>query len=242
MTLIYDGSFEGFLTLVYDVYYQKLQPKSIIKTKNSNFIFDDSLELITDENKSQKVAQAIKNKFPKDNLQTIYNCFLCDCYDFEDDLLAYIKIGFTSTHSLQNINIQPVKNICDMENELLRIAHKMKGFLRFEELDDGTLYAKFENKFNVLIFLAKHFLMRLNNQKFIIHDIKRNIAFIKNEALCSILNIDSYEMPTLSQNEEDFKKLWKTFFNSITIKSRQNYKLQRSQVPLIYRNYMSEFN
>ncbi|MDZ7819563.1 MAG: DUF4130 domain-containing protein [Aliarcobacter sp.] len=47
--------------------------------------------------------------------------------------------------------------------------------------------------------------------------------------------------PNYSQNEEKFQKLWKSFFNAVSIKERENKKLQQSQVPLIYRTYMSEF-
>lgn len=117
----------------------------------------------------------------------------------------------------------------------------MEGFLRFEELEDNTLYAKIETKFNIVYFLGKHFFKRLNNQKYIIHDINRKIAFIKNEQFLGIQNIASFEEPKLSKNEEKFSKLWSEFFKSISIESRKNEKCQKNMVPLLYRTYMNEF-
>ena len=38
MILVYDGSFEGFLSLVYDVYYEKLAPIKIYKTLQNEII------------------------------------------------------------------------------------------------------------------------------------------------------------------------------------------------------------
>ena len=48
-------------------------------------------------------------------------------------------------------------------------------------------------------------------------------------------------MPKLSKNEKKFQDLWKLFFKQVSIKERENKKLQQNWVPLIYRKYMSEF-
>jgi probable DNA metabolism protein len=117
----------------------------------------------------------------------------------------------------------------------------MYGFVRFEELEDKTLYAKIETKFNVLPFLGRHFYKRLSTSDFIIHDIKRNLAFVKSNKDAQIRSVASFEAPTLSQEEEHFKRLWKVFFQSVAIKERENKKLQQNFVPLLYRTYMSEF-
>ena len=37
------------------------------------------------------------------------------------------------------------------------MTHKLTGFIRFEELEDKTLYAKIESKFNVVYVLGRHF-------------------------------------------------------------------------------------
>ena len=54
--------------------------------------------------------------------------------------------------------------------------------------------------------------------------------------------VADYEIPLRSESEEKFQNLWKTFFDSVAIKSRKNKKLQQQTVPLIYRTYMTEFN
>jgi len=118
----------------------------------------------------------------------------------------------------------------------------MTGFVRFIELEEGTLYAKVETKFNIVYFLGKHFLKRLNNQNFIIHDIKRELAFIKSDSFTGMQSVASFDIPQYSKDEEKFQKLWKTFFDSVAIESRRNEKLQSQWVPLIYRVYMNEFN
>ena len=166
---------------------------------------------------------------------------MCDSKSFEINLLKYTILGFRKKNELFNINNKEVMFLQELQKELFRHVHKMYGFTRFEELEDGTLYTKIETKFNIVYFLGKHFYKRLNNQKFIIHDRNRKIAFIKNESFLGVQNISSFEEPIISKDEDKFKKLWKTFFHSIAIQSRENKKCQQNFVPLLYRTYMSEF-
>ena len=241
MILVYDGTFEGFLSLVYEVYYEKLKPIKIYKTLPNEIIFEEIKSIGTMELYSIKVLDAIKTNFPKELIQRILNIFMCDSKEFEMALLEYIIIGFKESKQLYNINNSCVFFLNSLEKELFRNVHKLTGFIRFEELEDGTLYAKVESKFNVLYFLGKHFLKRFNNQNFIIHDLNRRIAFVKINETFSIQEVAFFDEPNYSSNEQKFQKLWKSFFNGVTLKERINPKLQQQLVPLLYRTYMNEF-
>jgi len=242
MVAVYDNSFEGFLTLVHDVYYKKTNLSSIKKEKSTLCLFEDVYEVITDQVKSEAVLKALKNKFMKKNFERILHVFMCDSKDFEMDLLCYIVRGFKSQEELQNINTPCIFKLHALQKEFFHVYHKMSGFLRFEELEDSTLYARLEVKYNILYLLGKHFSKRLNNQNYIIHDIERNLAFIHTQEFTGVRKVADFDLPIHSASEEKFQKLWKTFFQSVTIQSRENKKLQRQTVPLLYRTYMSEFN
>ena len=241
MILLYDGTFEGFLSLVYEVYYKKLKPTKIYKTLPNEILFEEILEINSSKESGIKVLNAIKTKFPKEILEKILNIFMCDSKEFEMALLEYIVIGFKDSKQLYNINNSCVFYLNSLEKELFKNVHKMTGFVRFEELEDGTLYAKVESKFNVLYFLGKHFLKRFNNQNFIIHDLNRRIAFVKINETFSIQEVAFFDEPNYSSNEQKFQKLWKSFFSGVTLKERINPKLQKQLVPLLYRTYMNEF-
>ena len=241
MILVYDGTFEGFLSLVYEVYYKKLKPTKIYKTLPNEILFEETLEINSSKESGIKVLNAIKTKFPKEILEKILNIFMCDSKEFEMALLEYIVIGFKDSKQLYNINNSCVFYLNNLEKELFRVTHKLTGFIRFEELEDKTLYAKIESKFNVVYFLGRHFLKRFNNQNFIIHDINRKLAFLKIENDYSIKEVTFFDEPNYSSNEQKFQKLWKSFFSGVTINERTNLKLQTQMVPLLYRTYMSEF-
>jgi len=241
MVLLYDSSFEGFLTLVYEVYYQKLEPAFIHKKTPKNLYFDRIYIVETDMDKAKKVFTALKKTFSQSHLNTIYHIFLCDSKNFECDLLSFIQLGFKDKASLSNITIASIFHIQSLEKEYLRLAHKMYGFIRFEELDDKMLYAKIETKFNILMLLGNHFKKRLGNHSFIIHDMTRSLAYICDNNQSVIKEVSAFVTPTNSDAEIHFKKLWKTFFHSVTIENRKNQTLQKQLVPLLYRAHMSEF-
>lgn len=241
MILVYDTTFEGFLTLVYEVYHQKYTPTAIEKKSVNANLLDEIREIEYDEQKSTQVFTGMKKHFSKEELHRIANIFLCESAAFEMPLLEYIKLGFKSSKELRNINHNEVFFIQNLHKELMRHTHKYTGFLRFSELEDGTLYAKIESKFSLVYLLGRHFAQRFNNQNYIIHDIERALAFVKFEESMSVRNVAEFETPELSKAEEKFTKLWQTFFKAVAIESRKNKNLQRNLVPLVYRKYMSEF-
>lgn len=241
MILVYDTTFEGFLTLVHEVYYKKYKPHAIHKKDTTPNLLDEIIDIEYNEQKSTKVFQGMKKLFCKNEINRIMNIFLCDNEAFEMQLLGYIKIGFKDKNELKNINHREVFYIQNLHKELMRNTHKYSGFLRFAELEDGTLYAKIESKFSLVYLLGIHFSKRLNNQNYIIHDIERALAFVKFEDNKSVRNVADFDMPVFSNEEQKFEKLWQTFFKAIAIESRSNKNLQRSLVPLIYRKYMNEF-
>ena len=131
MILVYDGTFEGFLSLVYEVYYEKLKPIKIYKTLPNEMIFEEIKIVETIKSNAIKVLNAIKAKFPKDIVCKILKIFMCDTKEFEIDLLEYIIVGFKDTKQLFNINNSCVFFLNSLEKELFKNVHKMTGFTRF---------------------------------------------------------------------------------------------------------------
>ncbi len=172
MRVVYDGSFEGFLSLVHDRYYKKLSPSEILRQMPQTLLIEDIYEAEYSEANAMKVFASLKEKFEPKNLQTIQNIFMCDHIAFELDLLSFVVEGFKSQRELQNINNPAIFRLRSYEKQLFHNYHKMSGFLRFVELEDGSLYAKIESRFNLVYYLGRHFKKRLNNQEFYIHEKK----------------------------------------------------------------------
>ncbi len=241
MTYVYDGSLEGFLTLVHQTYMTKKSATRIIKSPLEWNLVEETETIITNRTYAKKVLQSLQEKFEKRYFERIFHVFMCDTRSFERPLYDYIILGFRDRKNLADINHPSILYIEKLEKEYFRYLHKMYGFVRFEEIADGTLYTKIEGKFNILPLLGRHFMKRLDGQEFIIHDTQRNIALLSENSTFRIERVvESYEPPR-SMDEKKFQKLWKTFFKSVAIAERRNPKLQKQWVSLLYRRYMTEF-
>lgn len=202
----------------------------------------DEREIIeTDFETAAKVSKSINERFPKKILERIFHVFLCDDMPFELDLLLYLRMGFKDLSLIHDLSHPVVYAVEGYQKRLLTTIHKMYAFTRFEMLDDGMLYAKIAPPRNVLPLIGKHFVKRLKSEHFIIHDIKRGLICVWDGQNLQLHPILEASEPTLHEDEKHFQKLWKTFFDTVAIESRKNYKVQRNFVPLLYRELMSEF-
>lgn len=241
MTWLYDGSFEGFLSMVYESYLTKSVPDTIAAGNTVPSLLDECRFITTDETLASKVALSIRERFSKPIVERIFHTFLCDDSNPERDLLLYIRLGFKHTHHLEDYAHPIVYAIHAYQRRVLSTLHKMNAYLRFKELDDHTLYGKISPPRNVLPLMGKHFQTRLRSETFIIHDTQRSLALVADNGRLRIEHIERYTEPVRSADEKHFNALWKTFFARVAIESRINTKLQKSHVPLKYRTYMTEF-
>jgi len=116
-----------------------------------------------------------------------------------------------------------------------------KGFVRFKELADKTLYAKIEPEHNVLPLLTGHFRARLGGFNWVIHDARRGTAALYFSGKLIYAPLTQRRALEFAGKEEEVQRLWRHFFRTAAIKERTNPKLQRQNVPLKYRRHLTEF-
>jgi probable DNA metabolism protein len=134
-----------------------------------------------------------------------------------------------------------VINVHNLSDKVSKERHRLLGLLRFQEVGD-VLYAPLTPDNDVIELLADHFTDRMKNEKFIIHDKKRNKAVIYNREEWMIRDFEYQEDVFVSQRERNFQEMWKGYFDHIGIKERKNPLLQRQFVPTRYRKNMVEFH
>src|SRR5689334_15634424 len=100
--LVYDGSFDGFLSAVFDVYDYKFTNVSF--TPEANYqknIFDQSHIVATSEEKAGRVWKGLEQRLSAEALNQLYKTFLSEIKDIESVLLAYIQYAFRSKVSIE---------------------------------------------------------------------------------------------------------------------------------------------
>lgn len=244
--LIFDGSFEGFLTSIYEGFYLKSMEIEIhsIYSHVANFL-NMEVTIITDEDKASKVYNSVKNKLNGDTLKNLYYLYLYDDNEAFTLGFKYLKLAFKYGSS---INLAKNNNIIILVDKFSRRvtleAHKFTGFVRFTEIGPLTFYSKIEPDNNILPLLVDHFAMRFNDENFIIHDAKRETAIVYNKQEAIIVPFSNSQAEKIIHNSKDeiYSSLWKSFYKSTTIKERLNPRLQRNYMPKRYWKNLNELH
>lgn len=173
-------------------------------------------------------------------LKTLYLYLLSDSKEVCDDVIYFLSLG-NLENKLENYVSDPIlERIYKKALLVSREIHRMKGLLRFREVEGGYLYAKFSPEFNITFPLAFYFSKRLRNEKLLIHDLTRNtVAFCyKGKTYSSIIH---GKIPNITYIEREISQLWLKYFDEISIQDRLNLRIQKQKVPLKYRKSIVEF-
>ena len=118
--------------------------------------------------------------------------------------------------------------------------HRLKGFIRFKETANGILYAPCSPDNDITELLCPHFVQRLSNVPFIIHDVKRNKAGVSDGKRFKIMTTETDAILNLSGDEKKWETLWKNYYRAVNIKERKNKKQQDNLMPVRYRKFLPE--
>lgn len=152
---------------------------------------------------------------------------------YNNNFLNYLTVPYVY-HTFQCM--RPVK----------REAGHLFGFLRFKELSNEVMFATINPNNNVLTILMDHFENRFPLQNYMIYDEVRDIAALHAAKQSSILithpQLDEPVLKNYSASELQYEELWKEFFQTIAIKTRENPKLQQNNIAKHYWKNTIEFN
>ncbi len=235
-TFLYDGTFYGLLTIVFDCFYHKTLPVKIYPKNNyiPNFL-DKTIEIMTNEKKSQRVFDGIYKHIGYQALYNSFYAFLSNAPHKEIDILKYLCDGFEIGPKINDrITLSYVANVMAMRKRALSECHRLKGLLRFVETNQHIFYASIHPDNNILEPLGHHFMRRLSSQDFVIHDQNHHLCFLYHDDQYQIIEDTCFQLPDLSQEEEMYQKLWQTFFHTISIEERKNPRCQMQFMPKKY--------
>ena len=243
MDYLYDGTFEGLLTCIYQHYYNEKASGIYCRDRYQANLFFGCSVVQTDESKADRVYEAIEKKISTDDLRRVYRVFLSSDPAKENKILNYIRLGFREGRTISRLHSHPV--VFDMQQCEQKVSfevHRMKGLIRFSVLSPGEiLYCTIEPDHNVLELIAEHFADRYRNDPFIIHDKRRNKAVFSQHGSWYVSDFRGEELPDISEEERDYRLLWKKYFDTIAIKERINPACQKRFMPVRYWKNLTEF-
>ena len=249
-TLVYDGSFEGWLSTVFDVFEYKLTDVDIVSNAmQQNSLFGEEKTVVSDSIKAERVWTGLRKYLSSNAMKEIFKAFLSEQKGCENQLLAYARYAFQKKESVEQDFTHPaVLYVSQTAKKVHREKHRMEAFVRFQQTNDGLFFATVEPDFNVLPLIRKHFADRYADQRWLIYDKKRKYGLYYDLYKVDIVSVDMHEGEspknavsfTLDEKEELYQHLWQQYFKSVNIASRKNMKLHIRHMPLRYWKYLVE--
>ena len=255
MNYLYDGTFEGFLTCVYEHYYSEKAHDIAPQTDFQETLLTRSKVIKTDPQKSDRVYNAIICKISRRDLLRVYKTLGSIVEDREMKCLRYLRLGFKIGDKIQLLHGNPI--VHDVEEadrkvgfeiqrmiELIRFnVVRPAGSLQNTQDVQEILYAPIEPDNDVVEFLIYHFKDRYKNDPFIIHDKKRNKAVVYGSGEWYMTEFaDVANILTFTDDEMQYQELWKMYFDTIAIKERINPKCQKNFMPARYWKNLTEID
>src|SRR4051812_24219951 len=180
---IYDGSFAGLLTAVFEIYEKKCADASIVaRDRMEGMVFLENTEIISDDQKAQRVWKGLKNRLSEEAMKNIYWSFLSEIKGIETVILNFAKYVFGSSESIEdNFGNAAVLAVSQAARKVGREKHRFEAFVRFEALGDDLFYAPIDPDFNVLPIIIPHFKRRYPAMNWIIYDTRRRYGIHYNQ-------------------------------------------------------------
>ena len=235
----YDGTFDGFLCCVYDSYVYKESPIGF-STDEGFLSLYEVRSVATDHAHSRRVYRGIVKR-SAEAASILRRAFLTCMENKELQLYAFVRRLFRDGSGFLKDLSDPVcyplhAAIRHMNGEL----EKLRGFVRFSDYG-GVLGAVIAPKNRVLPLLRRHFCERCAGECFFLYDRTHREVLLYANGVSRIAPLAHLELAAPDETEVHYRRLWKTFFEAVSIPERKNPRCQNTFLPKRYRGVMTEF-
>ncbi|WII94552.1 TIGR03915 family putative DNA repair protein [Moraxella haemolytica] len=251
VALVFDGSFEGWLSVVFYAYEHRLIGRHItVVAKHDEIphLFLTTLQVPTDEKKALRVLDKIRQIL---DLRQVIWAFLSEDATIYTHLLSVVvhQLDHPNKNVMQNYAHPDVLAVHQCIKKVGRERHRMQAFVRFECTDNDVYFAKVNPDFNVLPLIGDFFAKRFADQSWLIFDVVRGYGIFYDHTnpkagVREVVDIDQGLLDDSStihgEKEPIYQRLWQAYFRHVTIKERINTKHHIAQMPRRYWQYLTE--
>lgn len=249
-TFLFDGTFDGFLSVVFEAARLKLSVHDICTEQcYTPSLFGESRVTISDSTQAERVWTSLGQRAGSEIANMVRAAFLADKPEGPLILWRYLQRIFHAATS------EAGRNILDADchwvyataRKVTHEAHLLTGFVRFQATAESGKIALIEPEYNVMELIAPHFVRRFPGESWMIVDTRRGIGiqFDTQELHTFFCNPDTlpkaHGKVTIPGIEADpLESLWLQYYHSINIEERRNPKVMCRLLPRKYWKYLPE--
>lgn len=257
--VLYEPSFEGWLSAVFYVYSNHLQDDTSLQLIAQDCyvpsLLAHTISVETNANHAERVLTKLNQLLGRSGMRNLLWGFLSEKDNIGTTLFQVVKyaINYPSRHIMDDLGNLNVLELVQTVKSVGREKHRMEAFVRFEHTVEDIYFARVEPDFNVLPSIGEHFRQRYQDQHWAIYDLARGygIYYDKSQstpkhpaALQTITELDEAVLRNPasihSEDEQRYQRFWQGYFTNVNIKERKNPRLHKQYLPQRYWKYLSE--
>ena len=240
MIFVYDGSYEGFLSAVFDAYSLKIKPLNI-SAASGDIQIDLGGKFHYVEAADEKADRLIAGMEKIGFADKVLFAFLSWMLNKEMTIYRYIIMGFNLKEKILTLTGNDIVNkVNDMCSQTANEKYRMRGFLRFSVMKNSVHFAEISPKNNVLPLIMPHFSRRMGTMPFLIHDMTYKQVGLYDNLEWFICSSENLILPGLHSDEEKYRKAWKLFYDTTAVEGRENLEYRNKKMPARYHKHITE--
>ena len=246
----YDGTFPGLMSVIFEIYASKNEPRSIQRLyRSSEGLFSNTIYIATDETHSKRVLRGLGKKLSAVAVKNLYKTMLTEIPGAEMHICGMIKHALASEKNIEtDYRNQHVSEVNRLSRKVNKEVHRMHAFVRFQLTKDKIYVATITPDYDVIPLIGTHFEQRYQDQEWLVYDIKRDYGLYFNQKNTTVVQLNN--MPSdgkkkcsekvLNEKEDATEMLWQHYHNANNIPERKNLRLHMQHIPLRYWKYLPE--
>lgn len=152
---LYDNTFEGLLTSVFEAYSRRTFPDALLPVGEPLPLFHDEVfTVMTDEEKSGRVWRGLQKKLSSSALTCLAQCWLAEEEETALLLFRYIRKAIDAPRSIEtNFSDPDVLAFSRMWKRVDWERLRLLQFVRFQKAADGTFLLLWNRKRMLFLWL-----------------------------------------------------------------------------------------
>lgn len=249
---LYDHTFEGLLTALFDAYFRKRFPDMLLTDGEPLPLFyDESYTVTTDTEKAERVWKGLQKKLSADGLSCFSQCWLSELPEAPMLMFRYMRKVFESPgFSETNFADTDVLTLFQLSKKVSGERYRVLQFMRFQKTAEGIYFGIMAPIYNVIPLTIEHFRDRFTDQRWLIYDSRRQYGYYYDGEMVNEITFTEprqahlitgiLDDDLLAQDERLIQSMWKNYFKSICIKERINPRKHKKDLPVRYWKYLTE--
>ena len=238
MVYFYDGTKYGFLTAFLQAFTDK--SAMLFSGAFTQLPLGQAVWQVDTDEKLAKKAETRLLSFDNGCINEL--ALLLRAKEKNGEQIAFNYLCFLATCKRPVREELTEKCVFDAQTLLKKIRleiHRLHGFIRFMQTENGVLYAPFSPDYDVCDLLLPHFRARLTDIPLVLHDVFRKKACFYDGKTAFVAPLDKTDV-LLSNDETAWQTLFQKYYQAVNIPERERLKQMNGYMPKRYQKFMTE--